>query len=783
MVKDSHFLAAILIVALVAIASISLSVMETGTNKAGMAGLSPTFLGPPETGTDTLVKPTEYLGPPTPDVKIGSGEAGTKPAEYRPPSRERDIPINDDARDNEPSTIPQYDVIVAGAGSGGIAAAIQASRMGASVLLIEETDVVGGQIIPVGNMDGGYNPPAGTGIYEEFESRMRAYYADPVRFPPSGKSIGTCYWSAGTSCFEPRASQLILRQMLAEEDVTLWTQHRITSVTKSGSTVTGVVANGKQVRSEVLIDATEYGDVIPLTGARYAIGNSLSPNINPNSCVDDITYTAMIKEYPAGIPAQFRITSPPPGYAAYKEEFKRTVTLNGAQTWKGQYPVGWPVHNAYRGVPDSTRPGSYTGNQMALITKTYANWANDYPAYATYNPLPQGKIYNLSVKYIENPADRTRMNCEAKLKTINFLYYVQEMGLNWSIADEGFDTAYNRAHLCADIPQDLKTIERHMPPFPYVREARRIVSIDMYTAKEMKASRAGTPIPSSIAVGDYGVDKHNCRDNSTLDYGDSTNEWHQGGYFQVPMETLIPEQIDGFLAAEKNIGVSRLAEGAIRLQPITMATGQAAGMLAAISAIDNIPPRNVPAAKVQRELARSGSAISNMHFTDVPLTHAYWDDVQLTTVDRTLVGYGGRRFGPADPLLRGQAAVAVVNMFDIDTASPTQPSFTDVPRSHLFYKYVEALKRDGITAGCSVNPPKFCINDPITRFQLSVFLTAAGGFTPSERHSFADVGQSQQRFIDIAIERGWFEPCSQGFCPNQPVTRAEMARIIALERE
>ena len=57
---------------------------------------------------------------------------------------------------------------------------------------------------------------------------------------------------------------------------------------------------GSTFSSKILIDATEYGDIIPMTGARYRVGNSVVGNINPNSCIQDITYTAIIKKYPGG---------------------------------------------------------------------------------------------------------------------------------------------------------------------------------------------------------------------------------------------------------------------------------------------------------------------------------------------------------------------------------------------------------------------------------------------------------------------------------------------------
>src|ERR1035438_1737789 len=95
-----------------------------------------------------------------------------------------------------------FDIVIAGAGSGGVSAAIQAARMGASVALLEETDWVGTKstAAAVSTMDeGGSN--LDSGIYKEFTDRVRSFYA------ARGKSIGTCYWHDGSQCFEPKVGQ------------------------------------------------------------------------------------------------------------------------------------------------------------------------------------------------------------------------------------------------------------------------------------------------------------------------------------------------------------------------------------------------------------------------------------------------------------------------------------------------------------------------------------------------------------------------------------------------
>ncbi|MFY9551558.1 MAG: S-layer homology domain-containing protein, partial [Thermoanaerobaculia bacterium] len=57
--------------------------------------------------------------------------------------------------------------------------------------------------------------------------------------------------------------------------------------------------------------------------------------------------------------------------------------------------------------------------------------------------------------------------------------------------------------------------------------------------------------------------------------------------------------------------------------------------------------------------------------------------------------------------------------------APATASFNDVPTSHPFFQYIEALKASGITGGCQASPPLYCPNNPVTRGQMAVFLAKA----------------------------------------------------------
>ena len=101
-----------------------------------------------------------------------------------------------------------YDVVVAGGGIGGISAAIQAVRLGASVLVVEPSDWIGGQATAAGVSTMDDLSRLRSGLYLEFLSKVREYYE------PMGKSTGTCYWDARSVAFEPHVGQRMLYELV-----------------------------------------------------------------------------------------------------------------------------------------------------------------------------------------------------------------------------------------------------------------------------------------------------------------------------------------------------------------------------------------------------------------------------------------------------------------------------------------------------------------------------------------------------------------------------------------
>ena len=156
----------------------------------------------------------------------------------------------------------------------------------------------------------------------------------------------------------------------------------------------------------------------------------------------------------------------------------------------------------------------------------------------------------------------------------------------------------------------------------------------------------------------------------------------------------------------------------------------AAGITAGCSAE---PPLFCPDAPVTRGqmavfLAASlgySSGFCNGRFKDVPVGHPFCGFIERLYIDGITDGCNlaaGRTFCPDEPVTRGQMAVFVETALG-NPPDPCTGQFADVPLSHPFCGFLERLAADGITGGCGGG--NFCPNDPVTRAQMAVFLVAA----------------------------------------------------------
>jgi surface protein len=176
-------------------------------------------------------------------------------------------------------------------------------------------------------------------------------------------------------------------------------------------------------------------------------------------------------------------------------------------------------------------------------------------------------------------------------------------------------------------------------------------------------------------------------------------------------------------------------------------------------------------------------------FTDVPADYWARNFIERLYFNQVTGGCGASplTYCPTKNVTRAQMAVFVLRAVHGSTFAPpdaTGTVFTDVPADSFAAAWIEQLAAEGITGGCGGG--KFCPNAPVTRAQMAVFLVKAmygTGYTPptATGEIFADIPADgfAASFIEQLFADGITGGCGGGdFCPNNYITRAEMAVFL-----
>lgn len=507
----------------------------------------------------------------------------------------------------------EVDVLIIGGGASGVAAGVQSSRMGASTLIVEPTTWLGGMLTSAGvsAVDGNYRMPAG--FFGEFRDKLAEHYG--------GLDSLKTGWVSNV-LFEPSVGNKIFHQLAeAEPNLSLVFEAHPLKVSQESNGNWIAEFEGKDgakfnVRAQILIDGTELGDIAKQVGVGYDLGmearSVTGEDIAPDSArniIQDITMVAILKDFGHDVTMPEPEDYDPQEFACTCQNELCTDPDDIGQN----YTPSWMM--AYGKLPNG---------------KYMINW-----------PVAGNDIYLNLVEM--TPEEREEALEEAKAKTLRYVYFLQhELGMNTlGLADDEFPTA------------DL------LPFIPYHRESRRIHGLTRFTLNHI-THPYDTPDPlyrTAIAVGDYPVDHH----HKAYDGPDSLPKigFYPIPSYGLPMGVLIPKDVDNMLVTEKSISSSNIANGSTRLQPVVVQIGQAAGAIAAISALDRIKPSEVSVRRVQKAILDAGGY--TMPFLDVEKTDKRFKPYQRVGSAGILrgegrnVGWSNQTWLRADePLLAGE---------------------------------------------------------------------------------------------------------------------------------
>lgn len=446
----------------------------------------------------------------------------------------------------------EYDVIVIGAGPGGIPAAIAAARRGMNVLLVERNACLGGLLVSglpmLAFLDRSGNQVIG-GIAQEIVDRL-------IETGGGNKHIVSPVLNSMTHV-NPAWMRIVLSEMCTEcESMDILLYSELARVYTDNGCVRGVDifcrGNMMHFESGVVIDATGDACVVYMSGAAY----EKSENLQPMSLTFDLTGVDYdrVFDFLEAHPEERTLPDTFPGIKN-SMEFLRN---NKCSSFMGFMHM----------VEEGRKKGTFT------LDRNMIDFCRQINGVAFINTA---RIVN---------ADSTDME---------------------SIIGAEFESLRQIKELVTFMKKNIPGFEHaeltQIAPYIGVRESRRVVGVKQL--KEADVDALNIP-EDTIAMAGYNRDTHSPVDGKM--YMLPTK--HGIG---VPYGCLVPKTMDGLLVSGRAISVTHEVFAMTRIMPTCMAVGEACGAAAAMAVRNSIQPRDVDVSALREDLLKAGAILDIPH--------------------------------------------------------------------------------------------------------------------------------------------------------------------------
>ena len=545
----------------------------------------------------------------------------------------------------------ETDVCVFGATSGGIAAALQAARMGKSVVIAEPGKFIGGLTTGgLGATDIG-NKAAIGGIAREFYQRVARHYAQDAAWKfekreeyfarrGGGQTKASNLTGADSTMwtFEPHVADEILSAMLREAKVQVYFDQRIEFVRKDAARILEmVVENANTYRAKMFIDATYEGDLMAKADVTFHVGRE--SNREHDETLNGLRGETPKHQFTVAVDPYLKPGRPESGLLPFLQGEFAGAGKNGSDSAEEELALtsdGSPKKFPIRGKSGDGDRRVQTYNYRLCFTTNAANRTPVLPP-AGYDAAK----YELLARYLEAlvaagkkprlaefwnpiwlPNHKTDINNNGGFST-DFI------GANWEFPEADYKTRERIAREHEDYTRGFITFLATSPRVPenirnemqtwgpckdefnttdgwpnqlYVREARRMISDYVMTESHCRGKQRAD---DAIALAAYNMDSHNVQRYARN--GRAENE----GDVQVPpmnpypisYRSLVPKRSEAEnLLVPVCLSASHIAYGSIRMEPVFMILGQSAATAACLAIDVNIRVQKVDYAKLRTRL-------------------------------------------------------------------------------------------------------------------------------------------------------------------------------------
>lgn len=497
----------------------------------------------------------------------------------------------------------RFDVVVYGATAGGVIASVAAAREGLSVAVLEPGRHLGGMTSGgLGHTDHGKKETIG-GYSLEFYRRVGKKYGEEI-----------------TWYFEPHVAELVLKEMAAEAGVKVFFDHRLREdggVRKRKGEIRELFTeNGSAFQAGVFIDATYEGDLMAQAKVRYTVGRESSKQYG---------------ESLAGVRPKDRNHQFDFPVSAYADEAK-TALMPGVQAEaRGEIGASDKKVQAYNfrlclasdpnhRVP-YPKPANYSASNYALLARTIEAWTKHHE----HTPSIYGDLFIWS----KLPNNKTDINNRGAVST-------DTIGGSWSYPEANYDqrvriwqdhmdyTAGLFYFLASDprVPPSIRdeinkwglaadefADTNHWPHQLYIREARRMIGEYVMTQKDIQTELTK---PDAIGMGSYNSDSHNVQRYLQPD-GTVQNEGNMEvpvQPYQIPYRVLVPKKKEaGNLLVPVCASSSHVAYSTLRMEPVYMIMGQAAGVAARMAIASGVAVQDIDTKALTAKLRAQGAVM------------------------------------------------------------------------------------------------------------------------------------------------------------------------------
>jgi hypothetical protein len=496
------------------------------------------------------------------------------------------------------------DVVIYGATSAGLAAAIQVARMGKSVVILDPGTHVGG--LTTGGLswtDIGNKQVVG-GIAREFYRRIKAKYDEPGAWKQEtrdhylqarhseNRSGEDAMWT-----FEPKVAMQVYREMLEPYKIPLIMNARLDLtpgkgvVKQNGRIAAIVMENGTRWSGKMFIDATYEGDLMAKAGVRYTIGREANATYGENYNGVEAEHRHS-HQFPDGLHISPFITPGDPASGLLPGIDPKGPGVHGEGDKRIQtYCFRLCMTNAPENRLPVEKPEGYNERDHELLLR-YAESGRYHPPASKWDPIPNAKTdtnnhgavstdyIGMNYDYPEGDyATRERIVKQHELYTRGYLWTLQN--------NPRVPAAIRDYYRQWGFPKDEFTENNHWPTQLYIREARRMVSDVVMTEHFVTGHEVAR---DSVGMGAYGMDSHNVQRYITPEgYVRNEGNIQVGGFtpYRISYRSIVPRKGEAAnLFVPVCLSATHIAYGSIRMEPVFMILGESAAT-AAVMAIDS----------------------------------------------------------------------------------------------------------------------------------------------------------------------------------------------------